>query len=139
MMMELMDTLYSTKDSSLGQFDDMRHQLELTTKEEEINIIAGNHEIIEVIEGLKMTKKVRKSTKKRNDIENWINATKLRYSRYREFVEVSERDHPEICHNIVLINRFFYEKTLSLTNITKLVYKTDKMLINKFKIWNLVE
>ena len=134
-----MNSLCIEKDTPLTQFDEMRHQLELTTKEEEIIIIEGNDEILEVVKGFKMTKKVRKPVSKKTDIEKWINATSERYTRYTEFIEDSKEDYPEICKNVFIINNFFENKSLSFTNMTKLVYKTDKALIKLFRKWKLVE
>jgi len=134
-----MNALCIKNDTPLMQFDEMRHQLELTTKKEEIVILEGNYEIIEVVKGFKMTKKVRKPINKRIDMERWINSTSERYSRYMEFMHDSKEDYPEICKNVFIINRFFENKSLSFTNMTKLVYKTDKALINLFKKWKVVE
>lgn len=137
-MMELMDTLFIEKDTSLTEFDEMRFELELTTKKEEIIILDGCFEIIEVIKGFKITKKMRKPINKKIDIENWINLTSQRYNRYDDFIHDSSDDYPEICKNIVLINRCFKEK-IHFQNMIKIVYKTDKKLIKLFKDWNLVE
>lgn len=125
--------------TSLTQFDEMRYQLNLTTKEEEIIILTGNYEIIEVVKGFQMTKKIRKSVNKKKEVNQWINLTSERYLRYTEFLTDSNDDFPEICKNVSIINRFFHDKTLSITNMTKLVYKTDKQLIKLFKKWELVE
>ena len=138
-MMELMNALCIENDTPLMQFDEMRHQLELTTKKEEIVILRGNHEILEVIKGFKMTKKIRKPINKMIEIERWIDATSERYARYIDFIEDSKEDYPEICKNVFIINRFFENKSLSITNMTKLVYKTDKALIKLFKKWKVVE
>ena len=133
-----MNALCIENDSPLIHFDEMRHQLQLTTKEEEIVIHEGSFEIIEVIKGFKMTKKVRKSINKRIVMEIWINTTSERYSRYLEFIDDSIDDYPDICKNVYIINKFFENKSLSFTNMTKLVYKTDKLLIKLFKEWKLV-
>ncbi len=138
-MMELMNALCIENDTPLMQFDEMRHQLELTTKKEEIVILRGNHEILEVIKGFKMTKKIRKPINKMIEIERWIDATSERYARYIDFIEDSKEDYQEICKNVFIINRFFENKSLSITNMTKLVYKTDKALIKLFKKWKVVE
>ena len=138
-MMELMNALCIENDTSLMQFDEMRLQLELTTKEEDIVILRGNYEILEVIKGFKMTKHVRKPINKRIEIERWINTTSERYARYINFIEDSKEDYPEICKNVFIINRFFENKSLSITNMTKLVYKTDKALIKLFRKWKVVE
>ena len=102
-MMELMNALCVTNDTPLANFDEIRHQLELTTKEEEIVILEGNYEILEVIQGFKMTKKIRKPINKRIYMERWINATSKRYTRYIDFMEDSKEDYPEICKNIFII------------------------------------
>ena len=138
-MMELMNALCIENDNPLMQFDEMRHQLELSTKDEEIVVLEGNYEIIEVINGFKMTKKVRKPINKKTDMDIWINATSERYSRYLEFLDDSKGDYPEICKNVCIINHFFENKSLSFSNMTKLVYKTDKALIKLFRKWKLVE
>ena len=134
-----MNSLFMENDTPLMDFDEMRHQLELTTKEEEIVILEGNYEILEVIQGFKMTKKVRKPVNKKIDMERWIHSTSDRYMRYTDFIEDSKENYPEICKNIFIINKFFENKLLSFTNMTKLVYKTDKALIKLFKKWNFVE
>lgn len=128
-----------TKDTALIQFDELRIQLELTTKKEELVILAGNHEIMEVIKGFKLTKKIRHSINKNTDVKKWIDSTTERYSRYLEFLDDSKDDHPEICRNVSLINKLFIDKTISFKNMTKIVYKTDKSLIKLFKKWDLVE
>ena len=138
-MMELMDALCIKNDTPLMQFDEMRHQLELSTKKEDITVLEGNIEIIEVIKGFKMTKRVRKPINKRVDMKQWINLTSERYSRYIYFMEDSKNDYPDICKNVQIINNFFENKLLSFTNMTKLVYKTDKALIKLFRIWKFVE
>ena len=137
-MMELMQSLLSPVDSSIFEYDDMRHALDYTTKQEEITVIGGNFEIKEVIDGFKFTKKLRK-TNKCNEKQNWIKITSERYSRYTYFLDNSHDDFPDICKNIKIINNLFEQKVLNLTNITKLVYKTDKKLIKYFKEWNLIK
>jgi len=137
--MELMNELYIEKDTPLTEFDEMRLELELTTKKEEIVILEGNFEIFEVIKGFKITKKMRKPINKKVDIENWINLTSERYHRYDDFIHDSSNDYPEICKNICIINKCFKEKICSFQNMINIVYKTDKKLIKVFKDWNLVE
>ena len=134
-----MNALHIEKDTPLMQFDEMRHQLQFTTSTIEIVVLEGNYEIIEVIKGFKMTKKVRKPINKKTDMDIWINATSERYSRYLDFLDDSMEDYHEICKNVSIINQFFENKSLSFSNMTKLVYKTDKALIKLFRKWKLVE
>ena len=134
----LTENLSLERDSSLNQFDCMRYTLELTTYKKEVIVHEGNDEVCEVIKGFKLTKSVRRSINKHNDIYNWIQNTQVRYLRYDTFIEDSMCDYPYICENIKHINRSFSDGTLSVQNLIKLVYKTDKQLIKLFKNWKIV-
>ena len=131
---------FSMQDNtSLTEFNEMRHELELTSKLKIQKLIAENKEVNDVIESFKYTKKVKNSIYKRANIEKWIIMTSRRYSRYHCFVIESRVEFRNICKNIVKINRLFLSERLHLFKITKFVHKTDKMLIKLFKKWNLIE
>ena len=125
--------------SPLNNLDDMFTTLELTSQRKELIITGGNEEVLEIIQGMKLTKYVRKRINKKTAMLNWIHETKLRYNRYLGFVDNSKDEFPEICKNILIINKYLHEQNISFRNIVKLVYKTDKMIIKILKKFDCIK
>ena len=112
--------------------------LQLSTKNEEVRIISGNDEVSSVIEGIALTKIFRKKTKNKRVRAEWIQSTSERYIRYIDFLDEERKEFKSICYNIDIVNRFFWEGTMSIENISKLVYKIDKQFIKFFKEWEMI-
>ena len=139
-MENLRDVLYTTKESSLTEFENLRCALEMTTKIKEITVVDNNDEVFDVIKGMKLTKNFRINVKNKYRKIEWVRVTKMRYQKYMDFITESKEDYPLICRNIKQINDIINTDVNleSIHNLVKLVYKTDKSLIKLFKEWNLI-
>ena len=109
--------------------------------QKELKIINGNDNVEKLINGRKLTKKIR--NRKNNNVQDisiWNAVTQKRYESYISFIPDSEEDYPEICNNIKIINHMFNNfNNIRKLKIVELVHKTDSKLLKLFKEWDLVQ
>ena len=99
--------------------------------QKELKIINGNDNVEKLINGRKLTKKIR--NRKNNNVQDisiWNAVTQKRYESYISFIPDSEEDYPEICNNIKIINHMFNNfNNIRKLKIVELVHKTDSKLL----------